>query len=140
MGSGVKMEVKNVPSNLTDEELVRLGNLPEEFWEIEESIKLVLSIIWQQSRSLYDLNVDGETVSDRLSRIEKKMSDFYSFIGSLKNPLCPVCKVRGKPLIGSFAQMYEPLSIFDDPRAGISRWTGEYFCPKCYHTLSGVKP
>jgi len=119
----------------SDEERARLSELSKELWEQRESIRLVSSILWQEGRQLYDLNVDGQKIGERLSELEKKLGEQVMFLGSLSNPLCPDCKVRGKPFITSPAQLYDSAMALDDPRATIQRWTGQYYCPKCNKTL-----
>jgi len=47
---------------------------------------------------------------------------------------CLYCGIEMKPVITSFADEYEPAAIYDDPRAGIRYWTGQYYCPKCRRT------
>jgi len=43
------------------------------------------------------------------------------------------CDVEMLPVIASFADIYEPAAIYDDPRAGFRHFTGDYYCPKCRH-------
>lgn len=52
-------------------------------------------------------------------------------------PICPECGVKGKKFITSPARLYVVPEDWDDlePMAFVSRWTGEYYCPKCRRIL-----
>jgi len=50
-------------------------------------------------------------------------------MAKLKCPKCGSTKVGGE--MASFADVYEPDAVLDDPRAGIKQFTGRYKCLKC---------
>lgn len=120
---------------ILDSEKEKLLQMGKESWDARESLDVVRSTIWQDSRALYDLKVDGVTVGDRLNNVKEQLDSISALLVSLDDPICPKCQLRGKPVITSFAARYEPTAVLDDPRAAIPYATGEFACPKCHGIL-----
>lgn len=66
----------------------------------------------------------------------KPLSKAYRELDKLLSPICPKCKVRAKRFITSPAQLYDPAMAEVEPMAAVSRWDGEWYCPKCRHLVA----
>jgi len=67
------------------------------------------------------------------------LSKAYDCLDELLSPLCPDCNVRAKRFITSPAQLYDS-AMAELPGGTTPFWTGQWYCPKCNHTVaSGEK-
>lgn len=48
-----------------------------------------------------------------------------------KQKICRYCRVPMEPDISSFADRCEPTAVYDDPKAAVPVFTGDWYCPKC---------
>lgn len=65
----------------------------------------------------------------------KSLSKCYDELDALLSPICPDCKVRGKRFITSPARLYDQ-AMSELPGGTMTFWTGEWYCPKCRHTIA----
>lgn len=68
----------------------------------------------------------------------KLLSKAYNALDKLLSPTCPKCNVRAKRCITSLARLYDP-AMAELPGGTTPFWTGDWYCPKCRHTIAHGK-
>ena len=65
----------------------------------------------------------------------KQFSNVYNILDEILSPYCPDCEVKAKKFITSPAQLFDS-DMANYPSGSSLSWTGEWFCPKCRHTIA----
>jgi len=66
---------------------------------------------------------------------QELLSKAYDALDELLSPTCRECNVKAKRFITSPAQLYDP-AMAELPGGTTSFWTGDWYCPKCNHTVA----